>query len=72
MPRDRLGSWQELDPWLEVAAGREGNPAPPGAPRKEGRADRGGLGFSEETQAPTCLSLPQNLLFVGHSPCQCS
>lgn len=44
----------------------------PGAPRKEGRADRGGLGFSEETQAPSCLSLPQNLLFVGHSPCQCS
>ena len=48
---------RDQDPWLEAAAGREGER--PGAPRKEGCAHGGG------DPGPRLPSLPQNLLSAG-------
>ena len=74
MPRDRLGSWQELDPWLEVASGREGKPAPQ-SPEK-GRACRqrgtGLLGGDPGPQlpesapeSPVCRAFSMSVLVIG-------
>lgn len=74
MPRDRLGSWQELDPWLEVAAGREGKPAPR-SPEKGRACRQRGTGLlggdpgrhlpESAPESPVCRAFSMPVLVIG-------